>query len=175
MVEIMYDTELEELVQLEKSEEWKNLISALSLPPQLETKAIPFVLMTRQIDRVYRVLCPNTTELIKYDATTIPTKVLDIIKLCQDRGYFECYEVWSNDNLDPIIVGKVNDKWSSPRYIIARWGDELKAFVTLQAEAYQKLILEKRNLYIRQRDEAISKLGNLDSLVEEYLAGTGNI
>lgn len=168
----------------EELDKWKELIEKCGLEGQKtltkENKSpIPFPAMTVQMTAVYKTLCPRTTKASEYSTTAIPVRVLSMIALAVGECYFDEIEIWADDkNPDPIVVGVKKDtvqSWRETRYILARWGDELRSFPELI-----KLAIERKNTELRAEgskklNELKFKLENLSSLVDDYFYNGNNI
>ena len=129
----------------DKNEEWKKIIEELRLEGQkklLENSgnksAIPFMFMNTRLTRILECLCPVKVDVNKYDKTPIPLKILGVVKLCEQEGYFDTIQVWYDDvSIDPILVGYKNKE---DKYLLARWGDMLRSFDELYEMAKKRWI-----------------------------------
>jgi hypothetical protein len=129
---------------------------------------------------VYKTLCPQTTEISKYQHP-IPMRALEAYGKC--RSYLEelasksnkklKIEIWEDEDPDPIMVAKLD--WND-YFVIARWGKELQDFPTLVKRAKEKVISETAtkiatareivNLYDHDKDAfAIGKInGRIENI-----------
>lgn len=141
------------VTDLAENTEWLAQVENLGLEGQKELLnpakncPIPFPKMKANEERVYHILCPTSIEVGKYKGGTMPLRVLAMVALCKQQGWFPLIEVWSDDRAsNPILVGFNNEKrWSAEKFIIARWGDELRAYVELEKIATNKKVAEWRN------------------------------
>lgn len=134
---------------IEASEEAIRLIDEMGLAGQRELVTLgkaghetrsPYREMLNDEVAVYSILCPQRTDLAKYNASPIPLRVLQVaahavtvIPGCRLR-------VWDRAEAavkDPVLVAETGKyDWSADkRFILARWGEELETFVTLAKRA----------------------------------------
>lgn len=179
-VETYLEGELEELVvSPEINEEWKQKIEELGLSGQKQllvcpTKSpIPFPHMNQAMIRTYDALCPLHEELSTFNRSTIPLRVLSIAALCKQEGYFKLIEVWSdNEKPDPILVGHKEGKYNSDdKYILARWGDELRSYIELQQIALKRKIQENRLRLENEISDRKNTLEAIENKVEQWMGG----
>jgi hypothetical protein len=111
----------------EQVEQYKQSKAALEIVATDEI--IPFIEMTTAEKNVWQVYCP-TKSLLKEYRQTMPLEVIKLAEEVQKRGYFHKIEVWSEHqaDIDPILVGYSNDTYSSPMYLLARWGASLRPY-----------------------------------------------
>jgi hypothetical protein len=169
----------------EELDKWKELINKCGLEGQKtlvgkENKSpIPFPVMTAQMQAVYSTLCPHQTKASEYSTTAIPVRVLSMIALAVSECYFDEIYIWADDkNPDPIVVGMKKDavqSWRETRYILARWGDELRSFPELLKIAIERKSNELRAHGNSKLNELKYKLENLSSLVNDYFYNGNNI
>jgi hypothetical protein len=184
-VETYLIDEVQDLVtEPEELDKWKEMISKMGLSGQEELigkekkSPIPFPLMNVQMMNVYHTLCPSMDKVNEYNKTTIPLRVLSMISLAKEEGYFDQIEIWSDNKApDPIVVGTKKDAketWRTLTYIVARWGDELRSFPELLQIAKKRYLEQMRAEGTRKYAELKAKLDNLDNLVEDHFEnGTG--
>lgn len=173
MVEIYNEPELLDMVDDEEVlKEWKEHVAELGMTGQadfIQNDSNPSIyqLVNTSTMRIFNVLCPATIEYSKYNATTIPLEVLKEIALCEKNKYFyKMYIKWDDVEKDPILLGKVSDKWDSPIHLIARWGDEILPMSELKIKAI--------NRYIQTLKHDIKNAqANLECAAERYLSGEG--
>lgn len=171
-VETYLETELQDIVtDVEKNEEWKAKIEELDLKGQKDLlggakSPIPFPIMNNAMKNVYKTLCPQEDSVKEYSRTAIPSRVLEMIGLSVKEGYFKHLMVWYDETkADPILIGSTSkNSWDGERYLIARWGDELRSYPELR-ELARKRILES------QRPKAEAYLSGLDARVQSFLDG----
>jgi hypothetical protein len=165
------------IAEPEHLEEWNQLVEELNLDGQKTLKdgdksPIPFPMMTTGERRVYEVLCPNKTEVKEYHNNTIPLRVLSLIALSQRENYFNEIQIWDDTaKPDPIAVGIVGDKWSGKHYIIARWGDELRAFAELKQLALVRWVEDNKAKLNEIIEGAKLHLATIDSLAVKHFNG----
>ena len=175
--EIYLIDEVESLVHsVEDLDEWNKLVEATGLKGQQSLKQedkspIPFPFMNEGMKRVYNTLCPDTETAEKYNKTTIPVRVLSVIALCKQEGYFDELQIWSdNATPDPIVVGIKKDPdsdWRKYLYLIARWGDELRSYpelVQIAKARFKEQQTARLNTKILECNE---KLHNIDMYIEK--------
>lgn len=154
----------------EHLDEWTKIVGELGLEGQQklakpEKSPIPFIKMNSGMEHVYDLLCPNHGEVKSYSNTTIPLRVLSLIALAEREKYFSQIKIWDNNaDPDPIAVGYSDDTYSSPKFIIARWGDELRSFEELKQIAKKKWIANKSI-------ELNEKLNTIQTSAEKYFNG----
>lgn len=177
-VETYLEEDVKELVtNPEDLDKWKELIEQCGLEGQKtlaskDKSPIPFPQMTDQMTLVYSTLCPIVHSAEEYAGTTIPLRVLSLIHLSKQENYFERVEVWADDkNPDPIVVGTKKDSnqtWRETRYIIGRWGDELRSFPELLNLAIERKKKQMRADGNTKLAELTGKMSNLDNLIENW-------
>lgn len=130
-------------------DEWKEQIEKLELEGQKtlaspDKSPVPFPFMNYTMGVVYATLCPRKFPVEKYDKTPIPLRVLSALALARQEGYFNKIEVWIDDQEpDPVLIGyrwpESGSEWSADKYILARWGDEIRPFGELREKALDRL------------------------------------
>ena len=174
---------------IEACEEAVALMESLGLEGQksLVTKSeksgrdtrCPYREMTKDEAFVYRVLCPEETDLSRYSRAPIPLRVLQIAAHASDLGIFKKLVVWDRKSAvvkDPVLVayGKpAPGEWRDSMFILARWGEELEPFVVLAKRAFE----QKR----RQIGEALkviaagigSKVAAAEAMTDDELIALG--
>jgi len=157
------------IAEPEHLEEWTKTVEELKLEGQKELvkpdkSPIPFLPMNANMRAVYKTLCPLYQDVKKYSSSTIPLRVLSLIALAQKEEYFKEIEIWhADDKPDPIAVGYIKDRYSNDgQFIIARWGDELQDFPTLEAKA--------KEIYRKRVTAKVAEI-SIDGIVEKYFAG----
>jgi len=164
MVEEFLNSEMQDvLCDPAELDKWNEYVETLSLSGQEKLRAkekspIPFPAMTVEMQRVYEILCPKKCKIAEYSKDAIPLRVLGLAALSVQEQYFGELQIWAADTKpDPILVGvhikRVPYTYSTAAdgctdektlYIIARWGDELRAFSELKSIAISQWIEEKR-------------------------------
>jgi len=135
----------DETGEVEKDEEAIALIEKLDLAGQRElvtpdgqTERCPYRLMTADEQFTYGVLCPQHVGVREYSASSIPLRVLQVASHALDTTIFEKVEVWHAATgvvADPVLVGIRSSGYPPPRFILARWGTELRNFKDLLSDA----------------------------------------
>lgn len=156
MTQIFIEPELESLH--ENAEEWQSLCTNLGLSKQLKKTGIiekvgsPYTKVDPKSERVFSMLCPVHVSYKEYEASTLPLDVLQEIKRCEDNQWFKKMEVWYDDKSpDPFLIGFEEDRWSSAKFLIARWGDEILPFEELVSKAINRF----KNAYKKALDRLI--------------------
>lgn len=178
MTETFLVEEVKELTyDNEQLEEWKNKCNELGLENQLaladpDKSPIPFECMNTVQQRVYQTICPTSERYKDYGRTAIPLEVLSLIALAEKENYFDLIQIWYDDKApDPIAVGIVGSEWSGRKYMLARWGHELKPFAALKEEAIARF-KESTGIALRRAIATqTEKLTNLDNNVKAYFDG----
>lgn len=134
----------------------------------LEIKAgdsiIPFPILSRAELNTWSIYCPQKEKLKEYTGI-FPIEVIRLLDEVKKRNYFHEIEVWSEnvDAIDPVLVAKINDKYDSPQYLLARWGAALKS--------YDEIRIAAKNRYKENRttklNEKIKKIGRAIEDMEE--------
>lgn len=173
--------EVEEVASetVECSDEARELMEKLGLKGQQAIAGTsgqrqPYRRMTRDEWFVYKVLCPQDTQLRDYDGEPMPLRVLQVAAHASECGMFKELRVWSRESArikDPVLVGVGSDKndWNKPPYILARWGDMLDEMPALLRQAREiaaeKIRAAGRKIQAAGRKyEAEAEGGDLDEL-----------
>lgn len=174
MTQIFIEPELEALH--DNAEEWNQLCTDLGLEIQLtrsgkiEKVGNPYMKVDPRSERVYEMLCPVKVGYKDYAATTLPLEVLQELKRCEDNKWFYKIEVWYDDRSpDPFAIGVETKEWNSPKFLIARWGDELLPFEQLIAKAIARF----RNAYNKALEALIldceMRKKDVDGDIQQYI------
>lgn len=162
--------EAEKLIsEPEEAEAWTKIVEEVGLEGQKqlvkpEKGPIPFIAMTKVMERVYETLCPGKEDVKKYKDSAIPMRVLSLIALSEREKYFHKIEIWSDKVVDPVVVGYLTKEYSSPLFLIARWGDELRSFPEL-------LQLAKERKKSQKLAEYKSKMNSIEWNIDTYFDG----
>jgi len=123
--------------------EAKKLIAELGLTGQQELQGgsttevrFPYRIMTDEEQFVYKTLCPESCEAVKYRNEPMPLEILKTFAYAKSLGAFTHFDVWSASSVkvkDPVLVG-YKQRYREP-YIIARWGTELLPLEVLIPDA----------------------------------------
>lgn len=165
------------ILEPEHLEEWTKTVLELGLEGQQQLQKsdkspVPFLMMNTIMQRVYETHCPTKGCVKAYSNSTIPLRVLSLIALSEREKYFAKIEIWNdNVNPDPIAVGYLTDEYNSPKYLIARWGDELKDFASLKKEAIVRWREQKQIECKKRINEYARRLKEIDDLAEQYFNG----
>lgn len=170
---------------IEACEEALALVEKLGLTGQQTLKAklesgfdvrCPYREMTKDEAWVYRVLCPEESKLTEYSRTPIPLRVLQVAAHAQSLGIFRELLVWDRAKAavkDPVLVGvrqnKPGESWNTSHFILARWGEELEAFVVLAKRAFEhkrKSLTDKLRAIVA---EATADLSRAEFMTDEEL------
>lgn len=139
----------------------------------------PYREMTADEKFVYRTLCPTRAKLIEYKRTPIPLRVLQVAAHAQSLGMFKelvVLDTASAVEKDPVLVGVVQDgeySWRTTDYILARWGDELEAFVVLLKRAAVKACERWLTNLTRIQAEAETLIASLHGVSDSEVASKG--
>lgn len=104
------------------------------LHPQKKTRS-PYRQMTKDEFFVFKQICPEETDVTRFNEEPMPLRVLQVASHAKSTGMFDRLVVWHRESAavkDPVLVGE-KDVQSSPAngytskefYILARWGDAL--------------------------------------------------
>lgn len=151
------EPELMELVEDDKSKEWRKLCDELGMQGQIQKfqkkegvqgKPIPYMEINKKWAKVFLTVCPSKSEYQKYSHSTIPLDALQEIDFCIKNQYFEKIEIWyDNVDKDPFIVGRnKGTNWSDDLYLIGRFGDEIIPLEEIKKKAYTKLQNSLKNM-----------------------------
>lgn len=138
---------------------------------------IPFQKMSNAIFNTWSAYCPNKSNLKTYRETLIPLRVLKLISICQERGYFKQIYIWSesHDNPDPVVIGCTDQyDWNinaNTTYLIARWGESLKSWPEIVKIAKEKTMARFTGELKEKIANANMALANVEHLVNKYLSG----
>jgi len=168
-IETFLIEEAEKLIsEPEELEQWTKTVEELGLEGQRELakpdkSPIPFQSMNKNMQAVYKILCPRRYAVKSYKSSTIPMRVLSLIALAEKEQYFKEIEIWSaEDKPDPVAVGFTGSTWSNDGvFIIARWGDELTDFATLEKRA--------REIFMRNVQNTLEAL-DVNTVVNKYFS-----
>lgn len=169
----------------EREKEMRKYIDDLGLVGQKkmivgqDDKIIPFPKMTTSDERVWEIICPEKTEISKYDAQIIPFEVLELVSMVKMKGYFDInteeatekgkartigyIEIWDmpKEQIDPLVVGVIKKEtqdtgstyWytrNTAKFLLARWGHELQPFAKIVEQA-RKFWSDKRTADARKK------------------------
>lgn len=128
---------------------------------------IPYPKMSASEVAVYSARFPVHDDVAAYNMGIMPIRVLQVVE--HARRIFEKVQVWHDKvrDPDPVLVGKNGND----TFLLARWGDALKQFAEIKAEALEKM---KETFLAKAREvklEAERVIASVDSLVEQKLAG----
>jgi hypothetical protein len=166
--------EQEEVASLsvEASEEAITLMEKFNLVGQLslcntETRTLcPYKQLKDEEFLVYKTLCPRTSDLKDFRASTIPLRVLQIISHAKELGIFKIFRVCSaeGDEKDPVLVAWKENVYEGVPFILARWGEELDAWPELVKKAENLLRKKCKSKSI----EMLSKIKIYSESIDTY-------
>lgn len=177
--EIFIEPELENLQDSDNAAEWQLICEELKLSGQLTltektgtNHAPPYMAIDPKTERIIRVLCPAKTEVEKYAESTIPLDILSEVHKCKEHGWYHSIHVYyDNKSPDPFVVGFVNDKWDSPKHLIARWGAELLPFELLEQKAIQRMKNDAMAALYEMKAQIDFAYNNIEGFLASMLAG----
>jgi len=159
-------------------DEWNELVAALGMEGQAKlngaSKGVnPFPIMTTKVYNVYNTLLVNQREHTEFSEESIPLEVLKLIKYAKDENFFEQIDIWYEPTMDdPVVVGirhRNGNKWDKAYHMIARWGEELIDYHTLEQKAIEKLKVERKQRLGEKHVEVKNALETLDIDVEAHI------
>jgi len=105
----------------EEVAEYKTKIAELGI--DASQGIIQFPKLTRGEVNVWKAYCPTHVGLEEY-TEVIPLEVVRLLEELKKRKMFHKVEIWkeAKEVIDPVVIGFENDNWSSPQYLLARWG-----------------------------------------------------
>lgn len=135
---------------------------------------IPFLLVKGAREKIVKQVFDTTWSLSSFDRN-IPLRVASLLALCKDKQYFKDITIrgdfnTSNPMFCSYIATGVDEE--GDLYLISRWSlHPLESFKTLRDRAIPK-IKKKIQLKIQEQiKDAERDLGNLESIVEDYISG----
>jgi len=187
VVETFYVEETTNLIHdAEALKKWNERVDELELHGQKDVvvadkSPIPFLWMNSAIVKTFETLCPTKVEIAKYDKTPIPLDLLDVVALCKREKYFDCIEVWYNEEQkDPAIVGYKIDKaikedwWAKSqgkKYLIGRWADVKESLDALVVRAKKMFIENTKNSLQYQIKQYQRNLEDVEQIAERDFGG----
>ena len=154
----------------ERIEEYKT--KAASLEMDVSQGVIPFPELSKAESNTWGVYCPQKTDLKEY-TQTVPLEVIRLAEIIKEKGWFYKMQVWSEnkEEIDPILVGKLKDDYSSPLFLLARWGASLKPYEEIRDIA-KKIWIEKFKTGTEKKiRDAQRDLEDIDSKCNNYFNG----
>ena len=113
----------------DKLNKWNELVAELNLEGQnhirqTDKSPIPFLSMNAELKATFSTLCPSKISIDKYNLSSIPLEILDLVKLSNNEKYFSEVEIWYDEKQkDPLCVG-VNAPWRVNEHGGNFWGTE---------------------------------------------------
>lgn len=162
--------------QPELEDEAKRIVHDLKLEGQQQLIAacgnrVPFKMLTREQNFVFKELCPETSKLDKYNRCAIPTRVLAIAevasKLGGDTPFFNELVVLDTDaayDPDPILLGVhylEGYSWQRQEFLLARWGAELDELPALMNRAADQMRARLMTTWLDVQAKATAALARL--------------
>jgi len=181
--EIFLQPELEEIItDADKKAEWEEKVTSLGLKGQIKLTqhndkkaASPYTFMNKQMELVFRTICPAKMDYLEYDKSAIPIDVLSHLALCKQESYFSKIEIWYDDkNPDPIVVGHIGSTYSTVKHLIARWGDEIIPFEQLIEKAKQRFAKTYKSSLETLKIKVDASLASVEFITERFFAGEMN-
>jgi len=150
------------------------------LSPTKADNRCPYREITAEEAFVYRTLCPQESQLSRYNASPIPLRVLQIAAHATSLGMFKRFLVWDRVSVsvkDPVLVAWTGGEYdwgdSNRCFILARWGEELETFAVLRARAVvaakEMLISQTENLLHRIRGATESQILSSTPITADWL------
>jgi len=133
----------------------------------------PYREMTKLEHFVWRTVCPESSLLSTYKLSPIPLRILQVAAYARELGIFEELEVWHPKQVvdDPLLIGwKKENKYSSRRHLIARWGEHLMSFEEATERAKQVFKAQFQSKIARIERELDQVKQDIQARVEESFA-----
>ena len=132
----------EECVELAKELELEGQIGLLSGNKE-KPEICPYRKMKSEEVFVYEIICPESCNASEYNEGPIPLRVMQVLAHARSLEIFKEIKIWYAPNADikdPVLVGQRmhNNGYTTERFILARWGDELAPMSELMPKALQK-------------------------------------
>lgn len=182
--EIFIEPELEELSQVEKSQEWLEICETINLKGQaslvktgeneVRNEPPPYMYIDPKTQNIIRALCPRKAKVADYKASTIPLDVLREAKRCMENDWYPggLYVFYDDKSPDPFLVGQLSpDSWGTEYHLIARWGNELLPMEELEIKAIARLRQSAQIAANRLSAEVRMILDDVDGFVARMLNG----
>ena len=183
MAEVLIETyEIEEAewpTDDANKDEYLETIQKLELTGQQELVGqegcIPFQRMDDKVTAIWKAFAPKQETIHNYREGRIPLKLLVLVGICKEKGWFYDMEVWSESyaNPDPIIVGRVKmpNGYSYAYYMIGRWGEALLSWPEVVKIAKEKWIAKAKADLQERIGDAQDKMQRLDSMADTWAHG----
>jgi hypothetical protein len=154
----------------EDIEEYKTKAAILEM--DVSKGVVPFPTLNRAETNTWETYCPNKQDLEKY-TDVVPLQVLRLATIVKEKGWFYKVQIWSEnkEEIDPIMVGVLNDSWSSPKFLLARWGLSLKSYEEvrdLAKKMWQEARITKCKDTIKKAERALE---DIESDTLDYFKG----
>lgn len=178
--EIFIEPELEDLQQPEVAAEWADLCESLGLSGQTmisEKSPVkvgpPYMFVDDKTARIIRTLCPTESNVINFNASSIPVDVLREVKRCNENGWYKKLLVfYDNKSPDPFLIGVLSTgEYSESYHLIARWGAELLPFEVLEQKAIDRLKSEAAEALNTLSHQISFAMNNVEQFVAQILGG----
>ena len=175
VLEDLYSDEAEELIDLLGLEGQRSLRAERTTDGGDTTKVTnPYRLMTREEQAIYSAILTETKRLKTYDSGPVPLRVMQIAAHASSVIPNMELEVWQVPDAaagDPLLVGRVSEKYTAKFYMLARWGDALIPLEELRITAFRNL-KAKAALQIKEIESSLSGIKQrLDEMIENHLRG----
>jgi len=154
----------------EQIEQYKTTVASLEI--DVSKGVIPFPTMTRAEINTWKAFCPQESLLKEYKET-MPVEVAQLAKICLEKGWFYKIQVWSEhaEDIDPVLVGVLNDSYSSPLYLLARWGASLKPYEQVREIAANTWKRDRKANLTKKIKECQRYLEDLDEDSNRHFSG----
>ncbi len=137
-----------------------------------QVAVLPYQEMTAEEVAVYEALFPQKDDLSDYAAGPLPLRVLQVAAFAKDRGWFNRLQVWhkraGSAKEDPVLVGVIghpqHPTLDRQKFLLARWGDALKPYRDLLAEAAASARASLRGAIAKTHADLNGVLAVVDSI-----------
>jgi hypothetical protein len=132
---------------------------------------VPYRLITKDEQFVYKVLCPVTSAVENYDGSPIPLRVLQIVAHARELEIGKL-EVWSAEGAvkDPglVAIGGGDTR------LLARWGSELEDFGVLKLKAVKLWKSVRLAILKRIQAQIANDLSATEAISEDVIPDHGD-
>jgi hypothetical protein len=148
-----------------------NLVGQLELTDTKTSTRFPYRKMTKLEHLVFKLHCPEETEISRYRSSIIPIRVLQVAALANEQvghgGLLNAIKVWHPEDakLDPVLVGHTSN-YGGEFFLLARWGEVWKDFATLAQEAKAMWIMRRRASLSKVVKEAELERDNIEATAD---------
>lgn len=145
---------------------------AASLEIDVSNRIIPFPNLSKAEIHTWETYCPQKTDLKEYKQV-IPIEVIRLAEEIKKRNYFYKIQVWeeNKEEVDPVMIGVFKGDYSSPLYLLARWGAALKPYEVIRDIA-KKMWKENKTARLNEEiKKAQRQLEDMDENCVKYFNG----